>query len=179
VTAALIIFVLGLAVLLVIWAAVRGQSISVSTIEELEGRTVPVDLEAFRNLVDPDEDRYLRQQLAPADFRRVQRQRKRAAIEYLWRTVRNAAVLLRLGEAARLSPEPAIQLAGSELANAAILTRVYSLTAIAKLYVCVLFPALSPSQVSALNSYERLRSSVERLGRLQQPVAVPRISTAM
>ncbi|MFZ0802262.1 MAG: hypothetical protein WAN70_08850, partial [Terriglobales bacterium] len=42
-----------------------------------------VDLRAFRNLTDPEEEEYLRLNLPPADFRRIQRERLRAAVEYI------------------------------------------------------------------------------------------------
>ena len=39
-----------------------------------------VDLEAFQNLVDPDEAEFLRTNLPSAQFRRIQRERLRAAV---------------------------------------------------------------------------------------------------
>ena len=80
-------------------------------VEELAAQTKPVDIEAFRNLVDPKEDAFLRANLCPRDFRAVQRDRARSAMEYLHNSTRNATYLLRMGEAAariqiHASPRP-------------------------------------------------------------------------
>ena len=56
------ILILGLFALLmmaVLLRSVRGQRGSAHNLEQLEGCTQPVDLEAFRNLIDPREERYL------------------------------------------------------------------------------------------------------------------------
>ncbi len=47
------------------------------------GQLIPVDLEAFENLTDPEEEQYLRANLSPAEFRGVQRSRIRAAKMYV------------------------------------------------------------------------------------------------
>jgi hypothetical protein len=71
----------------------------------------PIDIEAFRNLIDPAEDGYLRRRLPPAQFRVVRRERLRAMAAYVHVAGSNAAVLVRVGEAAlaapiRMLPEP-------------------------------------------------------------------------
>src|ERR1035438_2128544 len=43
------------------------------------GQLIPVDLEAFENLTDPEEEQFLRVNLSPAEFRGVQRARARPA----------------------------------------------------------------------------------------------------
>src|SRR5690349_21886050 len=82
---------------LFLFLAVRGRSVIVNDITELQGKTQPVDLLAFRNLISPLEEQYLREHLARSEFRSVQRQRLLAAIAYLDCVSNNAAVLLRLG----------------------------------------------------------------------------------
>ena len=59
----LILALFGLLMMAVLLLAVRGQSVVVHNLRELEGRTQPVDLDAFRNLTDPREEEYLRQNL--------------------------------------------------------------------------------------------------------------------
>jgi hypothetical protein len=66
-----------------------------------------VDIEAFRNLVDPKKEKFLRANLSPAKFRKIQRQRLRAAVEYVSCAAQNAAILLPLADAGRRSPDPA------------------------------------------------------------------------
>ena len=47
-----ILVVVALAILLLLLYVEGGQNSSVNSVEDLKGRTRPVDLEAFRNLVD-------------------------------------------------------------------------------------------------------------------------------
>src|SRR5262245_17484957 len=42
-----------------------------------------IDVEAFRNLIDEDEEAYLRNHLPAREFRRVHRERMLAAVEYV------------------------------------------------------------------------------------------------
>src|SRR5690349_24874411 len=59
-----------------------------------------IDLDAFRNLVDPSETAYLRDRLPAPEFRRVQRARLRAMASYVHAAGRNAAALMRIGQSA-------------------------------------------------------------------------------
>ena len=53
------LIVAALAILLLLLYLEGGRNSSVSGLDDLAGRTRPVDLEAFRNLVDPGEEDYL------------------------------------------------------------------------------------------------------------------------
>lgn len=168
------IFVLIAVVLLAmlfLWRVARGQSAPVQEVRELEGRVLQVDLAAFRNLIDPAQDEFLRARLSAAQFRSTRRQRRLAAIDYVSRTSHNAAILLRLGEAAQKSGDATIAAAGEQLVSAALATRIYSLLALSELYVEVLLPGVSFSPAQVADQYERLRASLGRLGYLQQPAA--------
>ena len=57
---------MALVILLLLLYVEGGQNASVNRLEDLAGRTRPVDLEAFRNLVDPEEENFLRASLRPA-----------------------------------------------------------------------------------------------------------------
>ncbi len=54
----------------------------------------PIDVEAFRNLIDQSEEAYLRESLHSAEFRRIHRERMMAAVEYLRGAYRNAGILV-------------------------------------------------------------------------------------
>ena len=92
-----ILIVVALAILLLLLYVEGGRNSSVNGVEDLAGRTRPVDLEAFRNLVDAREEDFLRASLSRDEFRAVQRERTRAAVEYIRNSAHNAACLLRLG----------------------------------------------------------------------------------
>ncbi len=157
-----------LALAFFLYHAVRGGGAAVRDITELQGKTQPVDLLAFRNLTSPAEELYLRQHLPARDFRSVQRQRLRAAIAYLDCVSANAAVLLRLGEAARRSPNPQVADAGLALVNHALRVRLYALYARFHFYLALLFPGLKTSPGAVSDFYEKLTGTVQRLGYLQK-----------
>ena len=157
--------------------AVRGQSAAaISCVQDLPGHTTPIDLEAFRNLIDPGEENFLRRNLPPAEFKRIQRERMWAAIAYIHSASQNAAILLRLGEAARRSPEASLVTAGQQLVETAIRLRFFAILALLKLYLALLLPGLRLSPLNVVVRYERLTYAVARFTRLQQPTQATRIS---
>lgn len=176
VTAILVASALALAAFL--FFVVRGSSPAKGTLEEVGTATQPVDLAAFRNLVDPAEDEFLRASLPAAAFRRVQRERLRAAIVYVERSAANAAVLLRIGEA--MSGEGAeVAAMGREIANAALRLRVYALPALAILHTRVWFPQLATPVGEVSARYEHLRDQFGRLARTRRPAEAGRLVSAL
>ena len=151
------LIVVAVLAMLFLWRVARGQGVPVQAVKDLEGRLLQVDLDAFRNIIDPAQDKLLRSHLPAGQFRAMQRKRRRAAIDYVYRTSHNAAILLRLGEAAQKSPDATITAAGEELVSAALATRMYSLMAISQLYVEILLPGVSFSMTNVADQYERLR----------------------
>ncbi|MFZ0286946.1 MAG: hypothetical protein WAL32_17090 [Terriglobales bacterium] len=129
-----------------------------------------VDLRAFRNLMDPDEEEYLRTNLAPADFRRIQRERLRAAVEYIRCAASNAAVLMHVAEAARRSPDPATAQAAVKVIDNATRLRSYAFQAIPKLYLGIAFPSRRFSPARVEESYEQMTRQAVLLG-LQYPIS--------
>jgi len=121
-----LIFV-ALAILLLLLYLEGGHNSSTNRLEDLTGRTRPVDLEAFRNVVDPGEEDFLRANLLPRQFRAVQRERMRAALEYVQNAAHNADFLLGVGEAATRSPDPRVAQAGRQLIDSALRLRAYAL----------------------------------------------------
>ena len=134
-----LIFV-ALAILFLLLYLEGGRNSSLQRLEDLAGRTRPVDLEAFRNLVDPAEEDFLHSNLSPRQFREVQRERMRAALEYVQNTAHNAAFLLRVGERGPQNADPRIAQAGRQLIDSALRLRAYALLSAAKLYVRMVFP---------------------------------------
>ncbi len=178
ITAVLVLLVAGALWLLA--RAARGQSaISVARLVDLQGRTTTIDLAAFRNLTSPQEEEYLRQQLPAREFRSIQRQRMRAAIAYIQGALQNAAILLRLGEAAQRSADLQLAAAGRKLVDTAIRMRLYAFFALLKLYLNLAFPGLRLSPSAVADRYEGLTEAMARFTRLQQPALVTRISVSL
>jgi len=158
-----------LVLILLLWYAARGQSRRVSSPEELAKRTQPVDLESFRNLLDPEETDFLRSHLPAREFRGLQRERLRAAAEYVTRVSHNAAVLSRFGEAARLSDDPEVAAAGRELAEQAIRLRGLSLLMLANLRLGIVLPATRLPASRLVEGYQRVDFLAARITRSHQP----------
>jgi hypothetical protein len=157
----------------------KGRASTIHGLDNLGEHIRPVDVNAFRNLVDPEEEEFLRTNLPPAEFRAIHRERLRAAVDYVSCAAQNAAVLLRLGEAARRSPDPAIAEAGETLVDSAIRLRLYAFHARGRIYLGILLPGVRLSPVSFAESYERMTGLVIQLGRLQYPATGARVAAAL
>jgi hypothetical protein len=147
----------------------RGRAITAQVLENPAEHIRAVDVEAFRNLVDPDEEDFLRTNLAPAEFRRIQRERLRAAVEYVSGAAQNAAVMLRLADAGRRSSDAATAEAAQKLVDNAIRLRLYALHAIPRLYLGMVVPGARITPVRIAERYEQMTRQIVLLGCLQYP----------
>jgi hypothetical protein len=170
---------IALAVLLLLLFLEGGHNDSIQRLEDLAGRTRPVDLEAFRNLMDPKEDDFLRSNLLPHEFRAVQRERALSAIDYILNTMHNAAVLLRLGEAATRSSNQSVALAGRQLAENAVRLRAYALLSVAKLGLRMVLPGARWSNGRLADTYQDLSGLAGQLALIQYPTQAARLSTLL
>ncbi len=138
----------------------------------------PIDIEAFRNLIDPEEDRYLRRRLPPAQFRAVRRERLRAMAAYVHIAGSNAGVLVRVGEAALASGDPNLAGAAQEMVNDALLLRRNATVALARIYLALALPNSRFAAVRVIERYEQLNGTAMLLGRLQNPGVPIRLSAS-
>jgi hypothetical protein len=178
ITSFTLIFV-ALAILLLLLYLEGGRSCSLNRLEDMAGRTRPVDLEAFRNLVDPGEEDFLRSSLLPRQFRAVQRERMRAALEYVQNATHNAALLLRMGEAAMQNADPRVVQAGRQLIDSALRLRAYALLCAAKLYVRMVFPEARLSYGRLVDNYQHLSALASQLTLMQHPAQAARLSALL
>lgn len=156
---------IGLALILYL---AKGFHATGGSLNQLASQLQPVDLNAFRNLIDKGEELYLREHLDPADFRSIQRERKLAAIEYIRCAASNAAILIRLAEVAQQSPDPAISSAAEKLLENAFRLRLYCFRVVPRLYVSVLVPSAGLVPARLADSYDTITRQVVMLG-LQYP----------
>lgn len=173
---------LALAVLLavvLVYRFLRGWGIVIDSIDRVREFSVPVDIESLQNLVDPAEAQYLKAHLPPREYRRIQRARNRAALEYVRRMARNAAFLLRAGDSARRSGDPRTAQAAERLVNSALELRFHSALAIGMLHLRICLPDVRLAPYSFITRYGSLRDRVETLMRIQQPAAVSHLSSAL
>jgi hypothetical protein len=165
--AVILVLLAALALVFFVWLA--KSRTATSDPEQLAQKIRPVDVEAFRNLMDPGEEAYLRENLAPGDFKAIQRERLRAALEYVACVAGNASILMRMGELARHSPEAAVATAGERLVDSAIRLRLAAFQAMAKLSLGILFPSARSFSTGVADGYEQMTGLVYLLGRLQHP----------
>lgn len=158
-----------LMVLLALLLTVRRRHTEVLDVRSAEEAMVAVDVEAFRNLIDPAQDRFLRSNLTRRDYRRVQRARYLAAAEYLRQVAFNAGIILRLGESVSASHEPS-EVKASELVAAAASVRLHCLMALFHAYAGVLFPGVAVSIATVADSYDRLTMQFWAVGRSLTPI---------
>jgi len=126
-----------------------------------------VDVNAFRNLINENEDEYLRRNLPSAEFRKIQRERRLAAIEYVRCAARNAAILVRVAETARLDPDPAVAQAGARLLENAMRLRIYAFRMIPRLYYAALFPGATLTSSRLPEAYDTVTRQTVMLGCVQ------------
>jgi hypothetical protein len=155
-----------ISLLLIVWWAVRGNIQPVHDIEDVRKLLKPIDLQSFQNLLDPAQDMFLRRRLTGKAFRTVQRARRVAAAEYLWRLAQNAGILIRVGQRARTAPNAQVASAGRILASVAVMTRVLALLALARLSIGIAFPHTTARCKPILEQYGVMTAMYMRLGLL-------------
>ena len=115
-----------------------------------------VDLEAFRNLTDPNEEAFLRHRLSAPEFRKIQRLRLRAADLYVSALSHNVSELVRLGQRARLHPNPQVAVSGEEILQQALRLKVRCLGAHWKLKAAMFCPTLLSPSGSLADGYSHV-----------------------
>jgi hypothetical protein len=175
-TLALVLVIAAALALVLILGITVSRSLQLSAGSSLSRKIEPIDVEAFRNLVSPAENDYLRRRLPTAEFRRVQRERLRATATYIRVAGRNAAVLVAVGQAALAADDAATVEAARQLVDNALLLRRNATLALLRIYVALAWPHSGLAGAPVLHGYERLSGSAMRLGRLQNPAVPVRIS---
>jgi len=172
-----------LAILLVIAAALSlvfivGVAVSrhLQFSKRSPGELQLVNLEAFRNLVDPRESDYLERHLQPSEFRRIQRLRLRATAAYIGTAASNAARLIQIGQMALASGDPQTRESARQLVDDALLLRRNAAFALLRIYLALAWPKSAFTAAPILEGYQRLSGSAMLLGRLQDPAASVRLS---
>lgn len=165
-----------LALAIVVGAAIKQNLPATKNPGGLAENIRPIDLEAFRNLIDPVEDEYLRRRLPPAQFRAVRRERLRAAAAYVQVVASNAAALVQAGEAALAGGDPRYTAAAHTLVNDALLLRRNATLALIRIYAALAWPTSASPAARVAERYENLSGSAMLLGRLQNPATAVRLS---
>jgi hypothetical protein len=173
---AIVLVIAAVVALVVILRITVSRSLQISSGASLATQIKPIDIEAFRNLVDPTEDDYLRRRLPPSEFRTVRRERLRAMAASVRISGKNAAVLIRIAQGALTASDDDTAEAARRLVNDALLLRRNATFALLKIYVVLAWPTSGTSAAPVLHGYEQMNGSAMLLGRLQNPAAPLRIA---
>src|SRR6202142_2487159 len=110
--------------LYLVWTIFRPGFPQIKSLQDWEAKNHAVDPELFRVLLDPAEERYLRQVLPPHEFRLYQRKRISLALRWLNLVGENAAMLMKLGQLAKTDANPDLAKEAEVLIYGALRLRV-------------------------------------------------------
>ncbi|HEV3040855.1 MAG TPA: hypothetical protein VHA33_24020 [Candidatus Angelobacter sp.] len=156
------------------------------TIDDVRPYLRPTELEELEEILDPANEANFKFRLSPVEFRQLQRKRIHLMREYLLRMSHNALILIEwgnlewMGPAQRADLDNDRRMMAQELVQAATEFRMYSLLALLKLKIWILFrldawPVIPSPKVSglrriagidAVKAYLRLREAVSYLSEI-------------
>ena len=156
-----------LAALLTYLAARRSRGLL--AIDKARALMGSLDIEAFHNLVDPEEEAFLQSCLPADQFRTIRRERAWAALAYVGVLSHIALELSRFGHTARHSPDPRLAELGRQIAGGAVYLRLLALEASGRLFIAATFPDL-PRRCphSLFEQYARSTGLLLRYGTLDR-----------
>src|SRR5581483_4072237 len=160
-----VVFVLiNVLALIAIVAMARGHNQGGEDLDALARKLHPIDVRAFHNLMNEKEEDFLQENLSLREFRAVHCQRMLAAAEYVRCTAQNAGILVRLGETARLNPDPEVVAAADRLLENAVRLRLQALQTVPLLYLAIIVPGLGHSRRVFFDAYDVMTRQVVLLG---------------
>jgi hypothetical protein len=162
-----ILFASGLSLFLV-WAVLRPGLPAITSLEDWEAKRHNVHPEVFRILLDPSEEKYLQRALPPREFRVFQRKRLALALLTLDLVGRNAAMLMKLGQLAKMEGNPELAREAEELIHGALRLRVNLSLVQPCLWLKWLFPGWSLSLPTVEMPYEELLAYLSRIRQQRQ-----------
>jgi len=133
----------------------------------------PLDLSAFRTLLDRGDEAFLQEKLKRAEFFRLKRLRIRVTWRYVRRIADNAAVVLHQAALSRQHPNPDVAESAAQVTDLASQIRVQCLVVFAKLAVEYALPSMQLTPAMLAPQYESLRQNVSRLGSLHPQHLAP------
>ncbi|HSM88122.1 MAG TPA: hypothetical protein VLT16_18350 [Candidatus Limnocylindrales bacterium] len=158
------------------FATLRSRQTSHVGLDELIPDFLPVDVEAFAELVRREEDN-LSSRLSRAEVLELRRVRIGLTIEFLERMTHNAALLQRLGYSQLQGGNPLISDLAQQMIDAGVHVRLYTFVGLIALRVCstlrlpstAIFPAKKIAELqemmsgSLIPAYEQMKNKAGNL----------------
>ena len=160
-TITVIVIALALCAVVLFYMAVRGR------LKKAGQSFRPVDLSAFRTLIDRDDELFMKERLPRSQFVRLKRQRIGVTARYVGRIASNASAVLHASAAMRVSPVPEVAATAAQVTELAGQIRIQCMVAMCKLSLEYAMPSLQLTPALLEPRYQTLRESVRRLGDLQ------------
>ena len=165
----IVVIALAFTTVMLLYAAARSR-------RKQAGQVIhPLDLKAFRTLIDREDEIFLQKKLPRSKFFALKRQRIRVTLRYVSRIAGNASAVMHMSETARASAVPEVAFAASRVMELATQIRLQCLVAMGKLILEYAMPSLQLTPAMLVPKYQTLRDTVSRLGTLQRqnPMALP------
>jgi hypothetical protein len=162
-----------LTLVLLYWTYRAGSGLTVEN-QDVEKLLRPIDLQLVQNLLDPEQERYIRARLTAYQFFRYKLKQFTTANEYISRASHNAAIFVALGRYASQSSDARTASAGQALFEAAVRLRILALMARTNLALKLIFPSSSLGKF--MQSYARTREQIAELSTvrsLSTPGGIP------
>jgi len=155
-TATLVFILLALILLAVFAVLATRRGKDQTDLERALAQLRSLDIVAFRNLVDPLEEAFLRSRLPAREFKKIKRERAQAALAYVKALSHASLQFARFGDVAQKSADPAIAASGQQIANSAVNLRLQALNATVRLSLTAAFPTLPAHPLRPLlEQYDR------------------------
>jgi len=161
-----VIAVLALGLVFHLW---RDSRFKYTNLNEVTAKLRPIDVDAFRNLIDEREEQFLRESLPWREFRSIHCERMLAAVDYIRGAAQNAGILIRLAEAATSDPDPTVVTAAQNLLDNATRVRLYAFQEIPRLYMSILLPGINHAPHSLAERYDKMTRQGTTLRCLRTP----------
>ena len=160
------------AALILAWSLLRSRHPDIPDGRGWEEIRQDVDVKVFRVLLDIEEERFLRNSLSNDQFLVFQRRRIRLALEVLTMVEDNTAMLMRLGQRARMKVDDrTLTQCADQLIATAIQLRFNLLLARSCLSIRWLFPSCKLSVPAFEERYQQLLISLAQIQRMSQSPA--------
>jgi hypothetical protein len=154
--------------LYLVWTILRPGLPEIKSLADWEANNHAIDPQVFRILLDPTEERYLRESLPSHEFRIFQRERIALALRWLNLVGENASMLLKLGQAAKAESNPTLAKEAEDLIRGALCLRVNLMLVQPCLWLKWLSPGWALSLPAVEIPYEELLTYLSRIRQQRQ-----------
>ena len=139
----IICFLCALIAALFVALVMRQRRSTAGDLDQIAARIQEVNVDNFRNLIDPAEQNYLHDHLPSLQFRRVHYERMRAAAQYLWAAAMNARLMIQLAEGTKRNAAPPASETAERLQRNATAVCLHAYRIVPRLWLSAVVPSVA------------------------------------